>query len=164
MNQNKQVESGRTMVEMLGVLAIMGVISMAMITAYNVAFMRFRMNNLMYEISLRTISYVHQMELAPLAPGSILYSGEFGSVTNGGYPVKARVTNNPNHFEVIVEGVPTDICEQVLRLYTHPLSMRVKNGGVEKGYDRADENISICGTKKTTDEMIFVFSKMFERN
>lgn len=164
MNQNKQIESGRTMVEMLGVLAIMGVITMLMITAYNVAFMRFRMNNLIYEISLRTISYVHQMELTPPSSGSILYSGEFGSVTNGGYPAKARVATNSDHFEVIVEAVPRDVCEGVLRLYTHPLSMRVKNDGVEREYDRINENTSICGMKKTTDEMIFVFSKMFGRN
>lgn len=157
-------ESGRSMVEMLGVLAIMGVISITMITGYNVAFLRYRAGELMDDISLRSISYVHQMELMdhPVS-GQLLNSGEFGAKTHIGYPAKARVATNTDHFEVIVESVNKDVCEMVLTNYTHPIAMRVKVGDSTADYNKETDNTTICGTGETVDEMIFEFSKKFER-
>lgn len=159
-----QYESGRSLVEMLGVLAIMGVLGMTMITGYNVAFLRYRAGDLMDDISLRSVSYVHQIELMDNpASGTLLYSGEFGSKTRTGYPAKARIATNTDHFEVVVEDVHTDVCRKVLKDYTHPIGMRVKAGSNTTDYDKETENITICGTGETVDEMIFEFSKKFER-
>lgn len=164
MTYRQRHESGRSMVEMLGVLAIMGVISMAMITGYNVAFLRYRAGELMDDVSLRSVSYVLQMEvLDNPKSGTLLNSGEFGEKTRTGQPAKAQVATNTDHFEVIVENVPADVCKVVLTNYTHPIAMRVKTGGTTADYNAGSDNTEICGTGETADEMIFEFSKKFER-
>lgn len=48
----KKLQSGRSMIEMLGVLAIIGVLSVGGLAAYNTAMQRQRVNDLIYDASL----------------------------------------------------------------------------------------------------------------
>ena len=52
-HKNKLPESGRTMVEMLGVLAIMGVLSIGGIAGYTIAMNKYRANEILNEAQKR---------------------------------------------------------------------------------------------------------------
>ena len=56
----KQFESGRSMVEMLGTLAIIGVLSIGGIAAYSYGMDKYRANQTMRDISLRTVDLITQ--------------------------------------------------------------------------------------------------------
>ena len=56
----KQFESGRSMVEMLGTLAIIGVLSVGAIAGYSYGMNKYRANQTMHDISLRTVDLMTQ--------------------------------------------------------------------------------------------------------
>ena len=56
----KQIESGRSMTEMLGTLAIIGVLSIGGIAGYSYGMDKYRANQTMRDISLRTVDLITQ--------------------------------------------------------------------------------------------------------
>ena len=56
----KNYESGRSMVEMLGTLAIIGVLSVGAIAGYSYGMNKYRANQTMHDISLRTVDLMTQ--------------------------------------------------------------------------------------------------------
>ena len=60
MTKNLQYESGRSMVEMLGTLAIIGVLSIGGIAGYSYGMDKYRANQTMRDISLRTVDLLTQ--------------------------------------------------------------------------------------------------------
>ncbi len=60
MTKNLQYESGRSMVEMLGTLAIIGVLSVGAIAGYSYGMDKYRCNQTMRDISLRTVDLITQ--------------------------------------------------------------------------------------------------------
>ena len=93
-------------------------------------------------------------EMIYVLPAQLLNSGEFGAKTCIGYPAKARVATNTDHFEVIVESVNKDVCEMVLTNYTHPIAMRVKAGGSTADYNKETDSLS-SGKGKTSSKKIW---------
>ena len=106
----KNHESGRSMVEMLGVLAIMGVITISFIKAYSYAWNKHRSNEISEGVSSRAM--VATMEKAQY--GSISLTGFPNTI--GGYPVQANTNfgENKGQFEIIVSEVPEDVCEKLM--------------------------------------------------
>ena len=145
-------EQGRSMVEMLGTLAIMGVLSIGGIAGYNYAIDKYRANETIDELNSRAIVYATQLENGDLLSGTILRNGEFGDRTSLGYRISATVSEYENEFNVAVNGVPFEVCEQILKNYTIPTEISV-NGNI---YNDMDENIDICGEGDTN--MIFAFN------
>ena len=60
MKQNKMLQSGRSMVEMLGTLAIIGVLSIGGIAGYSYGMDKYRCNKTINDISLRTVDLITQ--------------------------------------------------------------------------------------------------------
>ena len=56
----KNYESGRSMVEMLGTLAIIGVLSVGAIAGYSYGMNKYRANQTIHDISLRTVDLMTQ--------------------------------------------------------------------------------------------------------
>ena len=56
----KNLENGRSMVEMLGTLAIIGVLSVGAIAGYSYGMNKYRANQTMHDISLRTVDLITQ--------------------------------------------------------------------------------------------------------
>ena len=103
-------ESGRSLVEMLGVLAIMGILTIGGIAGFNYAMNKQRAN--------ATVNYVNQ--LAVLGTGQMLAGGtpkllDYPDHTPSGYSAKITTdTTVPNAFYVEIDEVPTPVCDEII--------------------------------------------------
>ena len=98
-NPKTDSESGRSMVEMLGVLAIMGVLAIGGIAGYRWAMDKYRSNDTIKELSERAVVYSQQM----IREVTTLSSSEFNPAdrTRLGYGLTAEVlTEAPRNGSV----------------------------------------------------------------
>ena len=112
LKQNDKSQSGRSMVEMLGVLAIAGVVSIGSIGAYNFAINKHRTNELIYEATKRAQSVSTQLltnnqELPTLS--------EFGETEFGGGTFGELLLFQGNaEFGLQINGVSRAVCEGLI--------------------------------------------------
>ena len=151
----KHPESGRSMVEMLGTLAIMGVLSIGGIAGYQYAVTKYKSNETMDELNRRAMMYELQMENGDLLSGTILRNGEFGDRTSLGYGVEGFVSGDPTYFEIALSNVPRGVCRDLVKNYTTPVLIDVN--GTE--YETPSDEWEACGNEALTPEMLFVYSK-----
>ena len=114
----KTNESGRSMVEMLGVLAIIGVLSVGGIAGYTTAMNKHRANKILNGASVRAIVVSTQIQRGSAAPTL----GEFTDNEVGGARFGTGVQNaggtadwttTDKRFSLTLENVPTKICTQM---------------------------------------------------
>ena len=110
--QNK-TEFGRTLVEILGVLAVMGILSIVGFWAYGIAMDKNRANNLIQEVQKRAVVVAgqigfqgHEPSLAEFSPPNPTSGGTFEDVTTEGLY---------KQFGIQVSGVTKSVCENILR-------------------------------------------------
>lgn len=126
MRKLKHNQFGRTMTEMLGVLAIIGVLSIGGFAGYRMAITKYKANETINELSKRAT--VIGMEI--LQGRTDNFMDEFESVTGLGYPASAYLLEEPRYFEIQLEDVPANVCEQILNSgWTAPILIMVN------GYD-----------------------------
>ena len=112
MNINdNQPEQGRSMVEMLGTLAIMGVLSAGAIGGYSYAMNKHRTNELIYEATKRAQWVGTQLDMHNSNPSLAGFgSGELG----GGTITGSILTNLPNNqIGIVVSNLKEGVCEGV---------------------------------------------------
>ena len=128
-------ETGRSMVEMLGVLAVTGVLSIGGIMGYSYGMDKYRANETLNELQIRIIDLSQQMQNGAFD----LSLGEMGNTTRMGYPISARVSPQfADYFEVFVDNVPSGVCHRLLESkWTVPYSIFV-------GIDEYEADESIC--------------------
>ena len=103
-----RVQAGRSMVEMLGVLAVMAIISMVGVKMYTNAMNKHRANELIYEAQKRATMVASQ-----------ILSGRNGLSVAGftdpaGYIFGAEANpQNANQFNITITGVDSDVCTQM---------------------------------------------------
>ena len=110
----KTNESGRSMVEMLGVLAIIGVLSVGGIAGYTTAMNKHRANQILNGASVRAIVVSTQIQRGSAAPTL----GEFTDADNavGGATFTGLAAWNKDtdkRFSLTLTGVNEDICTQM---------------------------------------------------
>ena len=107
----KEKESGRSMVEMLGVLAIIGVLSVGGIAGYTTAMNKHRANQILNGASVRAIVVSTQIQRGSAAPTL----GEFTDNEVGGatFTGLADWTTTDKRFSLTLTGVSTEICTQM---------------------------------------------------
>ena len=156
-NQNTKSaknESGRSMVEMLGVLAIMGVLAIGGIAGYRWAMDKYRSNDTIKELSERAVVYSQQM----IREAKTLSSAEFNPAdrTRLGYGLTAEVlTEAPKFFEIGLTDVPQRVCQNIVNEdWLLPVALSVN--GVDDIGDGVD-----CGEE--TNAMAFVFHQDLEQ-
>ena len=132
-------ESGRSLTEMLGVLAIMGILTIGGIAGFNYAMNKQRAN--------ATVNYVNQ--LAMLGTGQMLAGGtpkllDYPDHTPSGYSAKiATDTTVPNAFYIEINEVPTPVCDEIIsRLDGWKMVNDI--GFISAG----EENIGACSDKE----------------
>ncbi len=104
-------ESGRSLVEMLGVLAIMGILSVAGMSAFKSAMTRHRANELLNEASKRATLAATQF-----ATGKEIASLTEFSQNDIGYTkfnTETAIGDNENQFKITLTAPDIDICSQV---------------------------------------------------
>lgn len=101
---DKMNQSGRSMIEMLGVLAIIGLLSVGGLAAYEAAVKRVEANNVFYDITTMK-TRMETARLAALNAMPFAPNGSLGGMT--------AVYNN-GRIDVTVPDVPFEICELLL--------------------------------------------------
>ena len=140
-------QSGRSMVEMLGVLAIVGVLSIGGIMGYDYAVAKFRANTIMSELNLRAVPISQQLTQHPEEANTAL-TLEAGDTLSSGQSVSANVAVNPEYFEFHLTEVDDTTCELVLENYETPAWMMVNGSLYENSTD-------ICSNPD--NDMTFVY-------
>ena len=109
---NKQLtsESGRSMVEMLGVLAIVGVLSIGGVAGYQYAMNKHRANTILYEVSEMAVTGSGQ-----LLAGNELTLNEFGTHIDGIYEFgfEGDYSGTQSDFSIIVYDIPQAVCQHI---------------------------------------------------
>ena len=106
MNKNdKRNEQGRSMVEMLGVLAIIGVLSVGGISAYGVAMKKHKANELMAATMQEAVLISAQLATGKTNPS-------LSSFNNSLFASASTVANSDN-FKIALNAVDEDVCKQM---------------------------------------------------
>ena len=104
-------ESGRSMVEMLGVLAIIGVLTVVGITGFRQAITKHRANELLNESNKRAAVVAGQLSMMGAAQGSL---NEFTQNEFAGGTFKTNpITPINGTFKIGIDNVPDDVCTQM---------------------------------------------------
>lgn len=150
-------EQGRTLLEMLSVLAIIGVLTLGGIVGYQLAMTYYRANETVDEINRWAVAIAPQLVAAEATSGEEQFDiSELTSPTRMGYRVDAALSTKVGYFDVSLYDVPIKVCERILSLgYTQPSAIFVV------GWENAMDN-GKCGEGETAD-MIFEFNKSFEQ-
>ena len=149
-------EYGRSMVEMLGVLAVIGVLSVAGMMGYRYAMDKYRSNDIVYEVNLRATDIWNRYQRMPLPEPS--ESGkdflEFAQTTASGFPIYMQ--SKPDvAFRVFVGEVSPRICKSVLNM---PLIDVIKGlQFVQVNGTKYTGSVDICGdiNGDIQNEMVF---------
>jgi Tfp pilus assembly protein PilE len=105
-NKNdKRSQKGRSMVEMLGVLAIIGVLSVGGISAYGVAMKKHKANELMAATMQEAVLISAQLATGKTNPS-------LSSFNNSLFTSASTVTGTDN-FKIALKTVDSDICEKM---------------------------------------------------
>ncbi|MGN0919424.1 MAG: type II secretion system protein [Alphaproteobacteria bacterium] len=107
----QHTQSGRSMVEMLGVLAIMGVLSVGGVSMYSSAMNKHRANEILNEASKRAVMVAGQLLSNPEAATMSL--AQFGDNTVAGATFGENATISDNNITLTLSDVDEDICAQM---------------------------------------------------
>ena len=111
-NKNyKRSQRGRSMVEMLGVLAIVGVLSVGGVYGYGVAMKKHKANELLHQASmLATTISAQAMTNDGKLPETIT---SFGNSSYGTFSTSATDTLGGKGFTITIENVDSAVCDQL---------------------------------------------------
>ena len=106
----QKFESGRSMVEMLGVLAVIGVLSIGGIMGYSYGMDKYRANETVNDVNLRMLDLAHQIDQHPTSDPNI--SNEWG--THGKiYPMDVVYDDITSEYAIEVNDVPRSVCKMI---------------------------------------------------
>ena len=107
----KNLENGRSMVEMLGTLAIIGVLSVGGIAGYSYGMDKYRANQTINDVMLMGVDMITQLSQNR---GTPTLSADWGTKTTAGYDF--TVVQNPEdetQYGIQISGVPARVCKMV---------------------------------------------------
>lgn len=124
----KSQDSGRSLVEMLGVLALIAVLTLTAIQGYRYAITKFKSNDTMKELNLRAVNISADLfQRNTLIPSTSLDTGAV-KTTPLGYDMTGFMSNtNTDYFEIDTTPVPQNVCKQLLADYTTPSLILVED-------------------------------------
>jgi len=107
--KKKQTELGRSMVEMLGVLAVIGVLTIGGLAGYNYAINKNIADNIINEINLRVQTVSMQMETA-----NVINFSELGDKILEEYPVSVETDPANKRFVLTVSDIPEEPLKRMI--------------------------------------------------
>ena len=110
-NLRKINETGRSMVEMLGVLAIIGVLSAGGVYGYGVAMKKHKANELLHQASMLATTISAQIQSKGELPQSI---EDFGNGKYGTFNPPNEA--NAEQFTMQITGMDSAVCEQMEKM------------------------------------------------
>ena len=121
-HSNRLSNAGRSMVEMLGVLAIIGVLSIGGLFGYKIAMTYHKANETIHDVMLRATNVPMKWEDYQQKGDNYLFSfadmGAYSVSNTMGYPVEVRAkgtapSGETYAFRVEVDDVPADVCRRI---------------------------------------------------
>ena len=154
MTESSRGERGRSMVEMLGVLAVAGVLSIGGVAGYRYAIDKMNANDIINEVRKRAITASQQRVL-----GQNINLAEYGDNgrIKGLYDVAVTndYTGDKGFFALTVSNVPQRVCDDILKQdWAMPVEMAV--GGVVVD----DDTTCAAGD----NEMLFAFANTLDNS
>ncbi len=118
-------ESGRSMVEMLGVLAIIGVLSVGGISAYTMAMTRFRANELVDAANKIGVLAFTKLQTSLLSGNTFVAGTTFALTGTGGLGYNSPIIGNPGvevsaltttQIQIKMTKLDNDVCQAAAAL------------------------------------------------
>jgi len=132
-------QKGRSMIEMLGVLAIIGVLSIGGLLGYRRAVNNHQANVILDDVN--RFAFVI-LERSGLALGDVVSKGDF--VESGLYTLEGYQDIEPNQFSITVKNVPKGVCEALLPKAVIEYKVRVNPSANEQGKLYDTLNTDLC--------------------
>ncbi|MGN1063464.1 MAG: hypothetical protein ACI4QM_04000 [Alphaproteobacteria bacterium] len=110
LQDGKERQIGRSMVEMLGVLALVGLLSVGAVMGFRYAIDDYRVKATINDINLRAVTL--DMQMTQNIPLSLR---EFPAAGTIGYPMGSSDETIEDGFAVTVDNVPQHICRMLLK-------------------------------------------------
>ena len=137
-----KTERGRSMVEMLGVLTIMGLVGMVGVKMYTNAMNKHRANELIYEAQKRATMVAMQITSGQ----ENLSVANFTNPTGYTFGVEKN-PNNENQFNITITGVDSKVCEHMKTAVGPATPIRV----ISEFCDKLTFNNDLSTTGYTSD-------------
>ncbi len=147
--QTDTTETGKSMVEMLGTLAIMGLLAVLGAKGYDMAMIKVNANTLINEVNRRSVIYSQQMNTTTLS--TPLNSTEMAADLAGGYHVTAA-RYGTLYFKIDIDNIGQEVCEQIGKQGMASALQINANGTVITSDDTS-------GCIKAPNTLSFVFNK-----
>ena len=143
---HRKKQSGRSMIEMLGVLVIIGVLSVAALFGFTYAMNKIKANNTLHDVNLWALraSETEQTYLI----GQTIPTDDIGYKTIYGYDI-TLVSAGDNLFAVEVIGVPDKVCRLLLNMAYSSYIIETTNDDMGNGIQFNGKDISVCETNPT---------------
>lgn len=147
----KQNQSGRSMVEILGVIAIIGVLSIGGIIGYSYGMDKYRANQTIHDITLRGTDIIARSEnLTPenYEELNTIWENENSPI----YPTDFFYEEEYDRFGIQITGVPSDVCKIIGDNIADYIETRIEIEGEEH---EIDDNVEECDL--SDDNTMFFF-------
>ena len=150
--QNDKVRkfAGRSMVEMLGVLAIIGVLSIGGLAGFKIAMSYYRANETIHDVMLRAVNVQTRANYRNFTGSEFSFSdmGAYKTKNTLGYEVHAypESATSDYSFRIEVSDVPSEVCKRINNM--NPTAV-----------DKIEPTAIGCGEE--TQKMIFYFDENF---
>ena len=153
MQRNVYTQFGRSMVEMLGVLMIISILSLAGLLGYNLLITKKSANDLFYDIQLKISSLIDK-DLTQYAQTDEIPVPEFKDerfdVTM--YRLNPE-TNEGAAYEIEIKGITAAICREILKKpFDTPYIIQVG----DREFDPSDPDYSVCDQFDEVDAFNFI--------
>ncbi len=151
--QQKQSQSGRSMVEMLGVLAIIGVLSVGAIAGYRYAMNQYIANETINDVLIwaATVRGIPDYQNQAKNAGEYEFSN-LGTTTKTGYPIYADIQSEDSAyglFQIVVENVPNEVCQRIIEM--RPEEIRAIRPEAQQGSGWQ------CLSQNDKNDLLFIF-------
>ncbi|MBR6674499.1 MAG: hypothetical protein IKL32_01090 [Alphaproteobacteria bacterium] len=122
LSKTRTAESGRSMVEMLGTLAIIGVLSIGGIMGYSYGMDKYHANQTINDVNLRAVDLISQ-----LSQGHTPNLDSWATISTAGYPISLNSDEAPTNYYIKVEKVPFDVCDMIAQNMPDTVKILVDN-------------------------------------
>lgn len=127
-------QDGRSLVEMLGTLAIMGVLSALGVWGFNVAMDRHRANEIVHSVSKMSV-----MAASQFLTNNTFSLNDFNHQTDNGYAVSELNYGKEPIFGIRVPDLPKSICQRIMTMgWNKPKEIAINGVAATDGSDCTD--------------------------
>ncbi|MBR4927834.1 MAG: hypothetical protein IKY98_05865, partial [Alphaproteobacteria bacterium] len=164
-NHEYRMESGRSMVEMLGVLAVIGVLVIGATMGFEYAMDKYKANEIVHEAGLRASDIFHRYQTVPF-PEVGTFGGyencqndfaEWSAETQIGYTMNTCAIKDEEGtdlaFAISVKDVPQGVCRRLTDMEPHKYMDGFRYMVID-GNRYTDGRSDIC--KSETQDVVFV--------